>query len=202
MTQVEQKFTRWDEKIHHPSERCEGTSQQTGQCPYLKIVGSNYCPRHGGLLIEAKKRKDNLRNYRLDKWKKRVGEFADSDGIKSLREEIGILRVIMEEMLNRCEDATDLLLYSTRMADLVMKIERLVMSCDKMENKMGQLLSKESVLQLATEFVEIINKHVTDMNVIDVISMEMMQATLRTQNPVTNAPGTGGNGNGRSLTTQ
>jgi len=192
MAQVDSKFTRWNSLVHHPKERCEGTSQQYGQCPFCKTEGSDYCVRHGGHLAEQKKRKENLRNYRLTKWKARVGEFADSDGLKSLREEVGILRVILEEMLNQCQTATDLLMFSTRAADLVMKIEKLVVSCDKLEGKMGNLLSKESVLQLAMEYVEIINKYVPNVETIDVISMEMMKATLRVQNPVANAPGTGG----------
>ncbi len=148
--------------------------------------------RHGGSHVVRKEQQEALRNYRLGKWKARVGEFADSQGLKSLREEIGILRVILEEMMNQCNDATELLLFSVRMADLVMKIEKLVASCDKMEGKMGLLLSKDSVLQLASEFVEIINGEIEDMEVIDRISMKMMQATLRMQNPVVNAPGTGG----------
>ncbi len=148
--------------------------------------------RHGGSNVVRREQKEALRNYRLGKWKARVGEFADSGGIKSLREEIGILRVILEEMLNQCSDATELLLFSVRMANLVMQIEKLVISCDKMENKMGLLLSKDSVLQLASEFVEIINGEITDMETIERISMKMMQATLRIQNPVANAPATGG----------
>jgi len=148
--------------------------------------------RHGGSHVVRKEQKEALRNYRLGKWKARVGEFADSEGIKSLREEIGILRVILEEMLNQCKDATELLLFSARMSGLVMQIEKLVVSCDKMEGKMGLLLNKDSVLQLASEFVEIINGEITDMAVIERISMKMMQATLRIQNPVVNAPATGG----------
>jgi len=140
--------------------------------------------RHGGGNALAIREKEGLRNYRLTKWKNRVGEFADSQGIKSLREEIGILRVVLEEMLNQCDDATDLLLFSTRMAGLIMQIEKLVVSCDKMEGKMGLLLHKDSVLQLASEYVEIINKHVGDTQIIDIISMEMMQATLRINSPV------------------
>jgi len=148
--------------------------------------------RHGGSHVVRKEQKEKLRNYRLSKWKARVGQFADSEGIKSLREEIGILRVILEEMLNQCKDATELLLFSARMAGLVMQIERLVVSCDKMEGKMGLLLNKDSVLQLASEFVEIINGEITDATVVERISMKMMQATLRVQNPVVNAPATGG----------
>jgi len=158
------------------------------------MPGANHCARHGGNMANPKEK--HLRNYRLTKWKNRVGELADSQGIKSLREEVGILRIIMEEMLNQCEDATDLLLYSSRMADLVMKIEKVVISCDKMESKMGMLLSRESVLQLAGEFVSIIADQVDDMEVIDAISMKMIQATLRIQDPLAE-----GNGNAKALVT-
>ena len=191
---AENKFVRWDVKIHHPSERCEGTSQATGQCPFNKVEGSKYCMRHGGAMVAVNKKKEDSRNYNLGKWQARVGELADHDGIRSLREDIGILRIVMETMLNQCKDGTDLLLYSSRISDLVMKIEKLVTSCDKLEGKMGLLISKESVLQLASVFVQIIADHVDDPEVIDVISMKMMQATMDVQNPVPNAPGTGGGG--------
>ena len=183
MPQIEHKFERWNSKVHHPNQRCHGSALKYGQCPFLKEEGSDYCIRHGGHHAAKNKKEQALRNYRLTKWKARVGELAESDGIKSLREEVGILRVIMEEMLNKCEDANDLLLYSTRMADLVMKIEKVVVSCDKMEGKMGMLLHRDSVLQLAGEFVTIISEHIDDMSVIDEISMKMVQATMRVQEP-------------------
>jgi hypothetical protein len=184
MPQVEQKFERWNENVHPASERCEGSAGDIGQCPYCKIEGTNYCARHGGAVALNNQKQQRLRNYRLTKYQARVGQFADNDALKSLREEVGILRMIMEEMLNQCENATDILLYSTRMADLVMKIEKLVTSCDKMESKMGLLLSRDSVLQLAGEYIAIISDHVEDQEIIEEISMKMVQATMRIQDPV------------------
>jgi hypothetical protein len=125
-----------------------------------------------------------IRNYRLQRWRQRVGEMADSSSVKSLREEIGILRVVLEEMLNQCTDTTELLLYSHRISDLVMKVEKLVTSCDKLENRLGLLLSKDAVLQLATTYVQIINNHVTDPEVIESISTEMLEVTEKIENPV------------------
>lgn len=177
------KFTKWDSLKHHPSERCEGTIS-TGQCINCKVPGSDYCPGHGANKQIASANNKAVRNYRLQRWKQRVGEMADSDSIKSLREEVGILRVILEEMLNQCHDSTDLLLYSQRMSDLVMKIEKLVSSCDRLENRMGLLLNKDSVLQLAATYVQIINNHVTDPNIIEQISEEMIVATQQVENPV------------------
>lgn len=175
---IENKFTKWDSSKHSPSERCEGTVS-AGQCTNCKVEGSNFCMLHGANKSIESKNGEIVRNYRLLRWKKRVGELADSEGIKSLREEVGILRVILEEMLNSCKDSMDLLLYSQKMSDLVMKIEKLVVSCDRLENRMGLLLNKDSVLQLAATYVQIINNYVGDPNIIEKISEEIVQATAQ-----------------------
>jgi hypothetical protein len=177
------KFTKWDHTKHSPSERCEGTIS-TGQCINCKVPGADYCPNHGANKQLQARNREAVRNYRLQRWKQRVGEMAESDSIKSLREEVGILRVILEEMLNQCNDSTDLLLYSQRMSDLVMKIEKLVSSCDRLENRMGLLLSKDSVLQLAATYVQIINLHVEDPDVVESISVDMLRATEQFERPV------------------
>ena len=93
--------------------------------------------------------------------------------------------MILEETLNQCNDSMDLLLYSQKMADLVIKIEKLVTSCDRLENRMGLLLDKASVLQLAQTYVQIINNYVSDPEVIEQISLEMQKATEQVEDPVT-----------------
>ena len=173
---VDTNFQRWNEKVDHPSERCESTGKDA-QCPYKKVANTNYCPRHGANKALIVQKTERLRNYRLAKWRNRVGEFADSPGIKSLRDEIGILRLTLETMLESCNDSMELILYSQRISDLVMKIEKLVVSCDKLENRMGMLLDKKTVLYLAQRYVEIINEHVEDVDTIDAISNEMVKAT-------------------------
>ena len=173
---IDNKFVRWNQEIHHPKERCEGMAT-AGQCPFNKIEGSSYCVRHGANKAIIAQKEERLRNYRLAKWKNRVGEFADSPGIKSLRDEIGILRLMLENMLESCNDSMELILYSQRISDLVMKIEKLVVSCDKLENRMGLLLDKKTVLYLAQRYVEIINEYVTEPETIDAISNEMVKAT-------------------------
>ena len=173
---INNKFTRWNVKIHHPRERCEGMATE-GQCPYCKDEGTDYCARHASNKQLIQQKDERLRNYRLAKWKNRVGEFADSPGIKSLRDESGILRLMLENMLESCNDSIELILYSQRISDLVMKIEKLVVSCDRLENRMGLLLDKNSILYLAQRYVEIINEHVSEPDIIDAISNEMVKAT-------------------------
>ena len=170
------KFTRFNIKIHDPNERCKSTVKD-GQCPYLSNPNTNYCSMHGSNSTEIKLQEETKRNYRLKRWQQRVNEFASNDQVKSLKEEIGILRMMLEEMLNKCEDTTDLMLYAHRISDLILKIERVVVSCDRLEHKMGMLLSKDAVLQLAGTYVNIINNYVTDADTIEQISEEMVKAT-------------------------
>ena len=180
MTVIDCKHTKWNDKEHSPALRCEATIVN-GQCRNIKEGGTNFCFLHGANKGIAKANSEIQRNYRLGRWQERINQLADNDQIKSLREEVGILRMMMEEILTKCEDSTDLLLYSSRISDLAMKIERLVISCDRLENRMGQLLSKRAVLQLAGEYVQIINTFVTDPETMEQIGTQMLAVTQRVE---------------------
>jgi len=169
---IEAKLHLVDE---HDPRRCQGV-QKDGQCKYAAMEGSNFCPRHGGNKAIEAAEKESLRQYRVAKWQQRIGEFADDDKVKGLREEIGVLRLLLEETLNMCKDSTDLLLYSSRINDTVMKIEKLVTSCHRLESATGALLDKTQALHLAGVIVEIIGRHVTDQEAVDAISNEIVSA--------------------------
>ena len=100
--------------------RCQNTGR-TGQCFYAATESTSFCPMHAGTAQDAID-KGKLRNYQFQRYKQRIDEKADSEVIKSLREEIGILRMVMEEIVNRCKDDTELLIYSPIITDLAIKI--------------------------------------------------------------------------------
>lgn len=171
---IESKLERVEE---YSLERCQGVTG-IGQCPYKVSEGSKFCAMHGGNMAAEIKAKESLRVYRLAKWSSRVNEIADHDKIKSLREEIGILRVVLEETINMCNDSAELLLYASRISDTVAKIERLVASCHRLEAATGATLDKQQALQLASVMVEIISRYVTDQEAIDSVSNEIVTAIL------------------------
>ena len=143
----------------HPN-RCQTTNTR-GQCHNLGAMQPDgkrlkTCLPHGGKLKSTK------RNYNLTKWRARLDAKADAVGIKSLREEIGILRIMLEERLERAQDPMDLILQSGPISELVMKIERVVTSCHKLEGSMGQLLDKQALLAFATSVIGIITECVED----------------------------------------
>ena len=80
--------------------RCQAVNTQ-GQCRNESVEGGTMCMCHGGnKQLEAAESK-SLRNYRKSKWLARISVHAENSGIKCLREEIGILRIIMEERLDQ-----------------------------------------------------------------------------------------------------
>lgn len=170
---IENKFIRAPYP-EHPG-RCQAVGQKD-QCPYMAVEGGSYCLRHGGATQRESNRQEAIRNYRLAKWQERVGQFADNDQVKSLREEIGVLRMLLEETVVRCAESTDLLIHSSTISDLVMKLEKLVASCHRLETASGQLLDRAAALQLASKVVEIVGRHVSDAEALDRIAQDIAEA--------------------------
>jgi len=154
-------------------DRCQGVDIH-GQCQYKRAAPSNYCPRHGGNKGLEKAEKEKERNYHLGKWRHRVHQFADNPEIKSLREEIGIIRMMIESVLNRCEEEVDLITYSGKIQNLIAQAQKLVTECHRLEERTGILLDKQTILVLADILVKIIGEHVSDADALDMIAGKMV----------------------------
>lgn len=174
MKQFEAKWERVTDE--DDPRRCQHIIPTAGQCMLIAVEGSPYCPAHGGnKAFEANKKKE-LRNYRLGKFHQRVQELGSSDAIIDLRDEIGILRMLIEEKINRCKDKGDLLLISGPLSDLMMKVEKIVTSCNRLESRLGNLLDRTKVLQFAQMIVQIISTHIQDETILETISEEIDEA--------------------------
>ena len=151
--------------------RCQAVIPSKGQCLNLAAATEGgkfgeYCLAHGGNRFVNQEAKISIRNYQLDRFKARLERHATSPHITNLRDEIGILRMVLEERLNRCNDDMDLLLHSGPISDLVSKIDKVVTSCHKLEGSMGNLLDKQAILQFASEVIEVVDSEIkqTDVN--------------------------------------
>ena len=162
--------------------RCQCTRTQYGQCMNKAVEGSDYCIAHGGHNAINKRNKNNMRNYVLTKWQARMERHKEAPDIKSLRDEVAILRMLMEERLNHCKDDLDLILQSGPISDLVMKIDKLVNSCHKLEGSLGQLLDKQAVLHFASEVIDVITRTLDDPIKIDLISTGILEIVGRVGN--------------------
>jgi len=160
--------------------RCQAATRIQGQqCKNLAVEGSQYCQAHGGQAAIKRAEKAKLFNYRLTKFRARVEDLATNPAIKSLREEIGVLRMVLEETINRCADEHDLMLASTKISNLIASIERLVSSCHKLEINLGQLLDRNKAMHLADEMIQIITSEIQDEEAIKRIAVGVTSAMSR-----------------------
>lgn len=154
--------------------RCQGVTPK-GQCQMVRMPQSQFCRAHVGCIAN---KGAAMRNYRVGKWQQRMEELADNNQVKSLREEIGVCRMMLEEIVNRCGDGQELVMFSNKIADLVMKIEKLVVSCHKLEERTGMLLDRTSALYLATRIVDLVGREVTDEEALNRIASGIVDAIV------------------------
>lgn len=188
---IEHKLERID--FDDDPKRCQASNMNT-QCPFKRWEPSKYCGRHGGAAEQKKENNREIRNYRLACWQARVDEFADNPKVKSLREEIGILRMCLENVISTCHDPQDIFMMSHKISDMIVKIEKLVSSCHRLEQSTGQLLDKNIALSFASQIVVIISNHVKDPQAIDIITDEIFKS-LTVLTPDASNPGANGSTN-------
>ena len=158
--------------------RCQAVSAN-GQCSIKAIDGNIYCPVHAGNSIRKAERQ-SLKNYRITQFNARLQELGNSDGIKSLRDEIGILRLLLEERWNSCQNPNDLIINSGPIKELVSAISDIVSKCHKLEGSMGMLVDKSAIIQFAGRVVKIIGEDITNEEVLDRISSKIIKAITET----------------------
>lgn len=134
--------------------RCKGNARD-GQCSNLAVPGSEYCRPCGG---RDRSLEIGRRQYLLQKaeYRKRLSELTDHEDVKSLRDEIAIARMLIEERLNNIHDKNDMLAACGPLNQLLLTVERLVKSAHVLEQNLGLLLSKETVVQLAGRLGDIV----------------------------------------------
>lgn len=153
-----------------PADRCQFVTR-TGQCNCAREGLADFCASHGGAITVKPKR-----IYALTHYKARLERFADDPNRKTLHEELGILRMMLESILNRCSDDHELIMQSGPISELVGKVERLVISADKLDQRAGQLLDKSVLLKFASSVVDIIANHFGDDPRVNQVADDILKA--------------------------
>lgn len=166
------------ERMSSPEDpnRCQGVKPSEGQCVNKAMEHSEYCSLHGGNNGKQRVEKESLSNYRLAKMQARLDRHSSSPHIKSLRDEIGLLRMVMETTIDRCHTDFDLLINAQKIGDLAMKITMVVEKCHRLEGSMGQLLDKKTIIQMANTFINIISEEDLPEEVLDRIAQKVLES--------------------------
>lgn len=163
--------------------RCKGM-MSSGQCTLQALPGFDFCKLHNASAKRSEDKKD-IRNLQVAVWQTRINQLADSPKAKSLREEIGVLRLLLEALLNNCEDNNQLIAMSNRISDLVTRIEKVVNSCHQLEKSSGALLDKSAALQLATAFIDIVGELCTNPDEVAAIADRMVEEVAKVKSVTT-----------------
>lgn len=153
------------------TERCQGVHRRH-QCWYKAVPGMKCCPRHGRLSHSKYSIKGRKMLYRLGKWQERVSEFANSSELKKLNQEIGIIRMTLEEIMTSAKDSYTLTLSAGRISHLVKCISELVLRTHQLEIHSGMHLNSEQLLAIAERWASIVQRYVQDEKIIDAIARD------------------------------
>jgi hypothetical protein len=170
----------------HPDSkyRCQGRGQgPEPQCRFLSmeglvVDGSNpyehdediakgvdRCPKCGGKAQVEKNRKQQVNRYRIKCLEEDLKQQAESGQIKDLRSEVGLSRALLQRLLNTLGEAINsptIFAYSSQLERMIARIESLVLSCQKLEEKTGNNLTVEEAVQYAQRLAAVIDKFVPE----------------------------------------
>lgn len=156
--------------------QCITTLKGSGrQCPNMCIEGSEHCAVHGGLVDAESARKKQYEQTKLEFWLQQIKKETESDTSRSLKEEIGILKILLKSHLGMCNGHNDLIIYSAQIQSVILSIEKVLSSFVKIEKTMGELLNREELAVFADTVIRIIAKEVKDPEIIDNISKQILE---------------------------
>ena len=169
-------------KIDYPEQpdRCQ-SSNGRGQCDNVALPGVKYCKAHNSGNSNAQNKKA-ARLYQLQVYQNRLSELADHEGHKTLSEEIAIARMTLEGVMQLCTGPADLVQYSTKISDLVSRIQKLVQACASLEKASGNYLDKSTIIQIGGQMIEIVTRYVDDPEVLGLIADELMNVIKEARN--------------------
>lgn len=134
--------------------RCKA-SVGTDQCRTVAVEGSDYCSIHAGSYQPPEK---GLRQYYLARAqdRARLAAFAEHDDIKSLRDEIALTRMMIEAIWNSAQSDIERLSVYGRVNAHILTLEKLVKTCNQLEERLGTLLEKSAILRVGQQICEVL----------------------------------------------
>ena len=168
--------------------RCKGPSVD-GQCMNRSEPDSDYCRCHGGRDLTEQR---NLQGYLLAKAtdRTRLAQLSEEiEPVKQLRDSISLLTMMIERRWNAVKDDTELLQACGPLNQMLQNMDRLVNSCHKIEQNLGQLLAKQAILTLAKRMVEVMVEELEGIDdyeeIIDRITSRLVDTISGADNVVT-----------------
>lgn len=121
--------------------------------------------------------------------KERMDRHSTSKLIESVREEVVLVRSLIEERRNFAQTQAEKIKVFPEIIDATSKLERLVTSLARLERQTSQVLEKPAIQKLGKRIVEILTGNLDNLpdrdSVIDRIAKEIASAVLEAHNEQT-----------------
>lgn len=121
--------------------------------------------------------------------KERMDRHSTSKLIESVREEVVLVRSLIEERRNFAQSQAEKIKVFPEIIDATSKLERLVTSLARLERQTSQVLEKPAIQKLGKRIVEILTGNLDNLpdrdSVIDRIAKEIASAVLEAHNEQT-----------------
>lgn len=162
------------------NQRCQHSGPR-GQCPQAAVDGSKFCSRHCN---EA----DRLRGYRLSdtSLRARFDHFSDSESLETVRDEVILLRSLINERLDLAKTEADKVVAFQVIHPALSTLNKLVESLGKLERQTDAVLGKAALNDLCDEIAKILIEELCDMDgfegIVDRIATRISDAIASAHN--------------------
>ena len=160
--------------------RCEHSGPH-GQCPHRAVDGSQYCSRH----CDEKAR---IKGYRLldPVLRERFEHHSDEDSLKTVRQEIAILRSMVEDRLNMAQTRAEKEAAFQMVTPWIANINKLVENLTKLARQTSMMVGKAALMKLSGEIVQILVEELEGVenydSIIDTVASRIATAVAETKN--------------------
>jgi len=144
-------------KTLDPELRCS-VQRPAGQCPFVKIPGSNKCYIHGGHAMLKKERNETVKQMKLAAYAGRHGDLFKDSQIYSLRSEVGLVRALTERLINSATSDTEFAGHAPQLAKMLAAAELLVKGCAEVDRIATDYLDRASLIDLTNRLVEVVRQ--------------------------------------------
>ena len=136
-----------------------------GNCPYERLEDHDMCRIHAGAkqLSPTKQLKqtryDLAETEYLTRLNNRISDKATDPEQHTLRKEIGIVEIMMEERLNTISSNAELIVFQDEIANLIARIESLKKTDLAMAKEKKDLIPLDDVFGLAQQLLSVVTKN-------------------------------------------
>lgn len=161
----------------HPS-ACQACFSH-GPCPNLKSPHSDYCDKHQGFMATKTVARASLNNYIINsQYGQRAAEMARNPQFKNLTDEVTLVRVALETLFRKIKTDDDMLVYSERIIALTGTIQKLMESCQKIQERNKDLLDRATIFAIANDILAIMACSIDDVDLVAKMGDEIYESII------------------------